>query len=160
MLPGIAGREAALQAERSLLDDPTKDQEKLEAVNIFFTNQTLYSALTMIQRKKHFTLEDHTIVSSYLFCSLVYRNWQWPGAAINLTTDEAAGAVERMATSLSTAGSIRQYLPMASFDGTTPRWCCHLPALQGHYEATECCCWLISRRQQHLSSQLAQQAVD
>ena len=49
----------------------------------------------MIQRKKHFTLEDHTIVSSHLFCSLVYRNWQRPGAAINLTTDEAAGAVER-----------------------------------------------------------------
>ena len=50
--------------------------------------------------------------SSYLFCLLVYTNWQWPGAAINLTTDEAAGAVKRMATSLSTAGSIRQYLPM------------------------------------------------
>ena len=91
----FAWQKPALQAERSQLDNPTKDQ-KLEAVNIFFSNQTLQSALTTIQRKKkYFTLEDLTIVSSYLFCSLVYRNWRWPGAAINLTTDEAAGAVER-----------------------------------------------------------------
>ena len=34
-------------------------------------------------------------MSTYLFCLLVYRNWQRPGAAISLTIEEAAGAVEK-----------------------------------------------------------------
>ena len=50
---------------------------------------------TIKRKSKQFTSEDLAIVSTYLFCSLVYRNWQRPGAAINLTTHEAAGAVER-----------------------------------------------------------------
>lgn len=92
----FARQKPALQAERSLLDDATKDQERLDTVNSFFTNETLQSALTTIKRKsKNFTSEDLAIVSTYLFCSLVYRNWQRPGAAINLKTHEAAGAVER-----------------------------------------------------------------
>ena len=92
----FARQKHALQAERSLLDDPSKDQETLDNVNAFFSNEALQAALTTIKRKKkHFTLDNLSIMRTYLFCSLVYRNWQRPGAVISLTIEEAAGAVEK-----------------------------------------------------------------
>lgn len=59
-------------------------------------NESLQAALTRIERsKRQFTSDDLSMMSTYLFCSLVSRNWQRLGAAITLTFDEAVEAAER-----------------------------------------------------------------
>ena len=41
------------------------------------------------------SLYHPTIVATYLFMALAYKNWQRPGAILNLTTDEANSAKTR-----------------------------------------------------------------
>ena len=74
------------------MDNTAKDQQRLGDVIAFFATESLQAALMRTVRKqRHFNFDDINIMSKYLFCSLVYRNWQRPGAAISLTIDEDAG---------------------------------------------------------------------
>ena len=76
--PGREDNAALLLQVRESLDSP----------------ELIKNVLNNIKKKGKPTNEEITFFVTYLFIILTYKNWQHPGAAINLTLSEACDATE------------------------------------------------------------------
>lgn len=76
--------------ERAITDKREEDPERNSAVQAFFSCRPLQQYMADLgDRMDELEQTEITHMATYLFCSLVYRNWQRPGPAIALTIAEA-----------------------------------------------------------------------
>ena len=84
----------SLQVERGLKESIADDERHLDSISEFFEHTTLIDYIDKMMESDEYSDHDAGHFATYLFCALVYKNWQRPGAAINITLDEASAAKE------------------------------------------------------------------